>query len=409
MDRIRGARSHLAIGLMSGTSTDGIDAALVRLHQDTPAAYPASDHADDHTADARAAEDHDPGAGRTSFELIGFSTTPYPADVRERVMGSPNCSVRELVDLDLLLGRLFGDAAVSIAASTGFGLTDIDFVGSHGQTVFHRPPVDLHSGATLQIGAPEEIAERTGCIVVSGFRVRDVVLGGHGAPLVPLADLRLFGHPKERRVLLNIGGIANLTAVGPSPRDLVAFDVGPGNVLLDCLIRLATDGAAAFDRDGLRAVAGSPRRALLGDLLAHPFLALDPPRSADRLLFGEPMARRLLAEHAGVPLDDLLATAACFTADSVAAAIRGLGAPFDVVDRVIVSGGGVWNQAIMARLREQLAPIPVETSGDHGLPADAKEAVAFALLARETLLGRPGNLPQVTGARKAAILGQITA
>jgi len=403
--RIRTADSLLAVGLMSGTSADGIDVALVRFHGD----HGFRDHDGDDPSSPLSGR-RGPGADCTPvrFDLLASETIPFPGDVRDQILGALNCSVQELADLDLLLGRLFGEAAVAVARRAETPLSHIDFVGSHGQTVFHRPPTDSVMGATLQIGCAEQIAERVGCPVVSGFRVRDIVVGGHGAPLVPLVDQLLFRDPLENRILLNIGGIANLTALGANPADTIAFDTGPGNALLDSLVRIATEGAETCDRNGLRGLAGSVCEPLLLDLLAHPFLQLPPPRSADRHWFGESLARRLLAENAGLPLDDLLATAACFTADSIAAAISALPPPFTYVDRVIVSGGGVWNGAVMARLRDQLAPAIVETTAEHGLPSDAKEAVAFALLARETLSGRPGNLPRATGARAPVILGQIT-
>lgn len=370
---------------MSGTSADGVDAALVRLR------------------DRRA-------AGRTTVEvsLLGFETTPYASSIRDQILSAANGDVRDLVDLDHALGRMFADAARAVVEAAGSRVEDVDFVGSHGQTVFHRPPTGVRSGVTLQIGCAEEIAARLGCPVVSGFRVRDVVLGGHGAPLVPRADELMFAHESERRVLLNIGGIANLTALTADPSETRAFDTGPGNALLDSLVRAATAGQESYDDGGARALAGTPVPSLLADLLAHPFLAQAPPRSADRSVFGEPLARRLLAEHPEVALEDLLATAAWFTADSAAAAILALGPPFGSIDRVIVSGGGVHNAAVMRRLAARLAPAVVESSAVHGLDPDAKEAVAFALLARETLLGRPGNLPGVTGASAAAVLGHVT-
>ncbi len=366
---------------MSGTSADGVDAAVVRL---------------------------DDTSGRLEAELLFHDTRPYPRAVRERVLAAASATAPAIAELDFLLGGLFAEAALHAVQGAGLARAEVDLIGSHGQTICHAPPRRDAPGSTMQIGQAAVIAERTGLPVVSDFRVRDMALGGQGAPLVPLADHLLLGRAGETRVLLNIGGIANLTASNGRREDLIAFDTGPGNALLDALVRLASHGAEAFDRDGARAARGHVDERLLAELLSHPFFAQAPPRSADRDTFGAPFARRLLAEHASLPLEDVLATAAAFTAESIARAIRGLPAPFTRIDRVIASGGGVRNAALMAALRSRLAGVPLEESGAYGLPPDAKEAVAFAVLARETLLGRPGNVPAVTGAARPAILGTIT-
>lgn len=258
----------------------------------------------------------------------------------------------------------------------------------------------------MQIGDAAILAERTGRPIVSDFRARDLAAGGEGAPLVPRVDRLLLAVPGENRVALNIGGIANLTALEGVDTTPVAFDTGPGNALADALVRLESEGLESFDADGSGAARGVVDEELLAGLLAHPFFTQTAPKSADRDQFGEPMARRLLAS--GRSLEDLLATAVALTAASIQRAVAELPARFHPLARIIVSGGGSRNPTLMAELSRRLAPVPVELSDTHGLPADAKEAIAFAVLARETLLGRPGNEPTATGAGRACVLGSIT-
>jgi anhydro-N-acetylmuramic acid kinase len=377
---LREKREHVVVGLMSGTSADGIDAAVVRLR--------------------------DSSDGR-SFELLSFLNNPYSRAIADRVLSGANATARELTEFDAMLGRLFAAAAADAIAAARLTPSDIDVIGSHGQTIFHQPPRSGQPGATMQLGCPAVIAATLDVPVVADFRARDMALGGQGAPLVPLVDHLLFARRGEARVLLNIGGLANVSATDGELANVVAFDTGPGNALLDALVRAFTNGEQRFDRDGEWSARGTPIESLLADLLAHPFVVQAPPKSADRDTFGESLARRLMAEHASSSPEDLLATAVRFTADSIAGSIERLPAPYTRIDRVIASGGGVRNLVLMRRLRERCR-CPVETSADHGLDPDAKEAVAFAVLARETVLGRPSNLPRVTGAARAAVLGSIT-
>lgn len=378
--RLRAQPEHCVVGLMSGTSADGIDAVLVRLKD---------------------------AAHGVAHEVLAFHTFPYSRTLSDRVLGAAAASAREITALDAELGRAFAHAVVEIAMRGGIPPSAIDYVGSHGQTIFHLPPSGEAPGATMQIGCAAVIAAEVGCPVVSDFRSRDMALGGQGAPLVPLVDHLLFAKPGENRVLLNIGGIANLSTVNGNEADVFAFDTGPGNALLDALMRLATKGQERFDAEGARGSRGRVLEPLLAQLLADPFLERDPPKSADRDAYGEALATRLLAQTGSASLDDLLATAAAFTAESILRAIARLPAPFQRIDRLIGSGGGIYNRAIWERLRAQ-SRFVVETTTDHGLDPDAKEAVAFAVLARQTVLGRPGNLPRVTGARQRAVLGSIT-
>ena len=385
----RQAGADLAIGLMSGTSCDGVDAALVAIR----------------------------GRGRaTRVELRAFETYPYSRTVRTLLaaVSEPATGTVDLVcRANALVGELFADAAGAIAERAGVPLRRVALIGSHGQTIQHLPAPKALAGrrvaATLQIGEPSVIAERTGVTTVADFRPRDVACGGQGAPLVPYVDYLLFRHRRRGRVLLNIGGIANVTWLPPAcaPSDVLAFDTGPGNLLLDALAGRLTGGRRAFDRDGALAARGAPAGPLLRRLMRHRYLRKPPPKSTGREQFGAAFASALLDGAAGLPPADLLATATAFTAASIRDACERFVRPRGAIAEVIASGGGCHNRTLMALLAERFAPVPVRTSDELGIPADAKEAVAFAILAHETLAGRPGNLPSATGARRPAILGKI--
>ena len=382
-------KPHLVIGLMSGTSFDGVDAALVRLRGHGTA---------------------------TRVELLAFETYPYPPALRQCVAEASAAEtgrVDLVCRLNVLLGELFAEAAVAVAAEAGVAMRRVDLIGSHGQTIHHLPEPASVAGrrvaATLQIGEPSVIAERTGVTTVADFRPRDMACGGQGAPLVPYVDYLLFRHRSRGRLVLNIGGIANVTWLPPraTPEQVLAFDTGPGNMLLDALTRRLTDGRRTFDRGGAMAWRGAVSEPLLRWLMAHPYLRREPPKSTGRELFGAPFADELLARAEGLSPDDVLATAAAFTAGSIREAVGRYIEPHGAVDEVIASGGGCHNRAVMRRLAEAFSAAPVRTSDDLGIPVDAKEAVAFAILAHETIVGRPGNLPSATGARKPAVLGKI--
>jgi anhydro-N-acetylmuramic acid kinase len=352
-------RPTLAVGLMSGTSLDGMDAALVRLR------------------------------GPTRCDLLGFHSAPYPADFRARLERAVDAGgTRELARLHAAVGARAVDAVHELLAQTHARASDLDFIAFHGQTIWHEPPE-----VTWQLGEPALLAEAFGVRVVSGFRGRDVAAGGEGAPLVPVADVLLFGGDSPR-ILLNVGGMANLTWVPRRGDDegAFAFDTGPGMALVDALARRA-DPSLPFDRDGRLAAAGTPSEAVLADLLADPFFALPPPRSTGRERFGAAMAAALAAR---VPGADGVATAVELTARSVAAAItRWTPAPAEVV----------------AALAGNLAAAgrgPVVSFDERFFDGDAKEAVAFALLGYLTVHGQPGNLPAATGARGRRVLGMVT-
>jgi len=375
---LRARPRRRVIGLLSGTSADGTDAALCELE----------------------------GAGETTRLVSStFVTTPFPRALRERIFRLAQADASELVDLDVLLGEAFAEAALEVAVAAGVRIEDVDLIGSHGQTAVHHPRSAGQLGATLQIGEAAVIAERTGCPVVSDFRVRDVAAGGEGAPLVPLVDHLLFRKPGARRALQNIGGIANVTLVGARLDELVAFDNAPGNMPLDAVARAASGGAEAFDAGGRRAARGRIDAALLGELHAHPYLSRPLPKSTGRETFGKDFIYPLLARY-GDRLDDLLATLTRFVAEAIARSYReSLPA---LPDEVYVSGGGALNPTLMRHLVELLAPLPVTTLATLGVDPEAKEAIAFAVLANETLFGRPGNVPSVTGAIGPRVLGKIS-
>jgi anhydro-N-acetylmuramic acid kinase len=374
----RGRRERLVVGLLSGTSADGTDAALCAI------------------------EGFDES---TRLTMRAFVSTPFARPLRERIFRVADVTASELCDLDVLLAEAFADAAHAVCAAAGVAMADVDLIGSHGQTAVHHPRSAGRLGATLQIGEGAVIAERTGCPVISDFRVRDVAAGGEGAPLVPLVDHLLFRAPGRRRALQNIGGIANVTLVGQRLEELVAFDNGPGNMPLDTVARAASGGAETFDRDGARGARGRVDPVLLAELHRHPYLARPIPKTTGREDFGKEFVYPLLARFADRK-DDLLATLTRFSAEAIARSYREVLPAMP--DEVFVSGGGALNPTLMRHLAELLAPIPVQSVSALGMAPEAKEAVAFAVLANQTLFGAPGNVPAVTGAAGPRVLGKLS-
>lgn len=371
------------VGLMSGTSLDAIDAALVEIG-------PAGE------------------AGALRLAVRAFTMLPYDEALRERVRGllpPSQGSTAEVCQVGVLVGEAFAQAALKVIADAGLEPAEVDLVASHGQTVWH----EVRAGATpstLQVGAPAVIAARTGRTVAADFRPADMAAGGQGAPLVPYLDALLFAHPRLRRAVQNIGGIGNVTYLAPGapPR---AFDTGPGNVLIDEAVRHLTAGARSFDEDGRMAAAGRVDEGLLADWLEHPFLRAPPPRSTGRELFGPAEACALVdaALAAGLRPEDAVATITALTAWSIAEAYERYCGP---VDEVILSGGGARNPALRAMIAAALPGAAVRPADELGLDADAKEAVAFAVLGYASLHGWPANLTGATGAREPVVLGAIT-
>ena len=378
------------IGLMSGTSADGIDAAVIRLGE------------------------KDDGL---SLDVLGFDAVAFPSGLRDRLMevsGSKAGRIDELCRLNFELGALFARAAFIVADSARLSMEEIDLIGSHGQTVQHLPEREerfgVETGATLQIGDPSVIAQRTGVVTVGDFRTADVARGGQGAPLVPYVDYLLFRHPEKARALLNLGGIANLTVLpaDPKPGNVLAFDTGPANMLIDAVAR--AELGRDMDEDGAAARRGKPAENLVADVLAMPYFERPPPKSTGRELFGDRCASDLvrMGREAGLAGEDLLATATEITVRSIEDACRRFVVPVVTrLDELIVSGGGARNGFLLERLARVLAPVALTKSDDHGLSSDAKEAVAFAVLADRTVRGRPGSLPGATGADRPAVLGKI--
>ncbi|MGD8279498.1 MAG: anhydro-N-acetylmuramic acid kinase [Gemmatimonadota bacterium] len=373
------------IGLMSGTSLDGIDAALVRF---------------------------DGGPADLDWRIEAFVTRPYAESHRAGIQAViDGGSAAAICRLHARLGEWFAEAALDVCEAAAIEPAGIDLIGSHGQTVWHDPPTAGRRGATLQLGCAATIAERTGIDVISDFRSRDVAAGGHGAPLVPWVDGLLFSVPDRSRILVNIGGMANLTRVGPrgSADALLAFDTGPGNALIDAAVGLASGGTETFDRDGARAAAGRVHPEWLAELRAHPFFDSPPPRSTGRETFGHMLVESLVDRWAvtGERWNDVVATLTALTATTIADAVNRWAAPAGA-DEVIVTGGGAHNPALLGTLAQALAPLPVRTGRDAGIDADAKEAVAFAALAWAHALGIAGSVPGVTGARGPRVLGSRT-
>ena len=377
----------LIAGLMCGTSVDAIDVALCRFVEDTDA------------------------PGRVGLELLNYSEQPIPDELRRQVFEAfaERIGPAELCELNFWLGEAFGSAALSAIEAAGLAAAQFDLLASHGQTIYHQVAVG-HRRSTLQMAEATVIAARTGLTVAHDFRTADMAAGGQGAPLVPYFDLVFFGGETTNRALQNIGGIGNLTwlPAGGGPDEVLAFDTGPGNALIDAAARLFSDGRLNYDRDGGLAAQGAINSGWLAELLRHPYFELPPPKSTGREVFGDVFARQAVARAADLGLSqaDTMATLTAFTAKSIAQSVRRF-LPGSL-NEMIVSGGGARNPVLMEGLGEWLPGVTVRPHDDFGLPAEAKEAVAFALLGYELLRNRPANLPRCTGARAPVLLGKLT-
>jgi anhydro-N-acetylmuramic acid kinase len=372
---------------MSGTSADGIDVALVRV------------------------------AGRKA-SLENFAAFSFPREAQKEILklgeGRP-VTTREISQLNFLLGELFAAAALSACKKFRVPPAQIDVIGSHGQTVFHQgAPAAFHGrriASTLQIGEASVIAARTGITTVGDFRPADIAAGGQGAPLVPFVDFLLYRNPRLGRVALNIGGIANVTVIpaGAAVEDVFAFDTGPGNMVIDALVRHFTRGRKGFDRNAEMAARGKLLLGLLQTLLRDKYFSRLPPKTAGREQYGEKYLRALLShrEARRARPEDIIRTATILTALSILDAFHHFILPKAKIGELIVSGGGAHNPLLMAQLESGLEGIRVRTADELGVPGDAKEAFAFAMLACETLRKRPANVPGATGAKKAVVLGKV--
>jgi anhydro-N-acetylmuramic acid kinase len=380
-------RGLLALGIMSGTSADGIDVALVRV------------------------------VGRKA-SLENFAAFPFPRRLRETILELGEgllVTTGDMSQLNFLLGELFASAALAACQKFRVAPAQIDVIGSHGQTVFHQgKPAPLHGrriASTMQIGEPSVIAARTGITTVGDFRPADMAAGGQGAPLVPFVDFLLYRHTRIGRAALNIGGIANVTVIPADAKleEIFAFDTGPGNMVIDALVRHFSGGRKGFDRNAELASLGKLLPGLLQTLLRDRYFSKFPPKTTGREQYGGKYLRALLnhreARHANP--EDLIRSATILTALSILDAFHRYIAPKAKVGELIVSGGGARNPLLMAQIASGLDGVRVREAGELGVPGDAKEAFAFAVLACETLRKRASNVPRATGAKKAVVLGKV--
>lgn len=362
------------IGIMSGTSMDGVDVAIIN----------------------------------TDNQLHTLHTHPMPEPLRhdlQQLSSAEQYSVNHIASLDIQLGELFASAALEAIAAAGLSSNDMLAIGSHGQTIRHHPQADdaIPQTFSWQIGCPSTIAERTGITTVADFRRRDIAAGGEGAPLVPFAHQVLFGHISEQAIaILNIGGIANISYWQHPHAPVTGFDTGPGNMLMDGLIQHITQGKQTFDPHGALAASGNINEALLQQLMQHPFIQKSPPKSTGREDFGSTMLRGII--NTDIPDADKMATALAFTAHSIASSLAHLPeAPL----HWIVCGGGTRNACLMNHLKKELSPAHVQTSDEYAIDAQAVEAISFAILAKTALTGEFNTLANVTGARHNVCGGHI--
>jgi anhydro-N-acetylmuramic acid kinase len=372
---------------MSGTSLDGIDVAIIDIT----------------------------GSGfKAKINVLTSHSVPYPRKIREALLAVSNTitATGDISRLNFVLGELYAEALEETAERAQIPIDSIKLIGCHGQTIFHEgqgaPFLGKRVASTFQIGESSIISERLGIDVISNFRERDVAAGGKGAPLVPYLDYMLIRHRGRGRVAINIGGIANLTAIPPNTNTdrVIAFDTGPGNMVIDQLVARITSGGLLYDRDGAMAAAGDIDAKLLAKLLRDKYFRARPPKTAGREQYGSEFVSKLLDTE--LSSEDLVATATALTAESIAAAVRNFILPEMRVDEIFVSGGGTHNPTLMSMLRKAMDQIPVKDTTEVGLDVDAKEAIAFAVMAYETAHLRPSNVPMATGAKRAVVLGKIT-
>lgn len=378
------------IGLMSGTSVDGVDAALVEIRG--------------HGLD-------------TQIELLAFHSHPFDPEVRNRIFDlfQPETSrVDEICQMNFLIGEVFAEAALVVVRKAELEAEEIDLIGSHGQTVYHLPPQPKaqYTPSTLQLGEPAVIAYRTGIPTIANFRVADLAAGGQGAPLVPYVDFLLFRQPDRTVALQNIGGISNVTLIpaGTAESDVLASDTGPGNMIIDAVMEILTHGAQKYDDAGGFAAQGSVCEKLLKEWLQHPFFSAHPPKTTGREAFGKQFALQALeqAQTQDLGQADLVATLTAFTAQTIYDYYHRFLFPHYSVDEIYISGGGSHNLTLMQHLEALFQPIPLLPIDSIGFSSDAKEAIAFAVLANEAVHGHPTNLPQVTGASHPMVLGTFS-
>lgn len=384
-------QSRLVVGLVSGTSVDGIDAALVRIEGE-----PLS----------------------PQVELLGFYELPFTDEVKGAIFAAfrPETSgVDHVARLNYALGHLFADAALGVVAEAGVAMGDIDAIGFAGQTVYHIPEKEdlwgIRTGSTLQLGEASVVAERTRTLTVAELYTRDIAAGGKGAPLTPFADYVMFHNTGKAMAVHNIGGIANVTAfpAQAEPGDVIGFDTGPGNMVIDAAVKHVTKGEREYDKDGELAVAGSVSEMLLAELMQDDYISSPPPKATGRELYGQQYAERLFSTAAerGVEGADLVATATALTAASIALNYEQFVFPRIPLTEIVVAGGGAFNPTLLRMIQERLPDVQVRTFEHYGFSSKAREAIGFALIANATIAGVPNNLPSVTGAKRSVVLGKL--
>jgi anhydro-N-acetylmuramic acid kinase len=385
-------KSSLVLGIMSGTSADAIDVALARISGAAP---------------------------HLNAKLLNHTSINFPYALRKeilRVAEQQPISAGALGQLNFRLGETFAVAALTACRRFHISPKNIALIGSHGQTIFHQgrpvPYLGRKTASTLQVGEPAIIAAHTGITTVADFRPADIAQGGQGAPLVPYTDYLLYRHEKLGRVSLNLGGIANITVIpaNAKPAQILAFDTGPANMLVDALVAHFTHGRQRYDKDARLAQEGRSVPALLDKLMRDRYLKLTPPKSTGREYYGRTYLQKLLTmgKSQRAQPNDLIRAATIFTALSIVDALNRFVLPKTKIHQLIVSGGGAHNPLILAQLAAALPQIEIVSSSQLGVPEDSKEAFAFAMLAYETFHRRPSNLPSATGARRPAILGKIS-
>lgn len=385
LNSILSKEEKLAVGLISGTSMDGIDACLLRIR----------------------------GIGTdTKFEVIDFLCEKYSVESKRVLENIENdFDVQLLSDLNFIIGKEFASTASRIIEKNGFENSEIDFIGTHGQTVFHNPPsLKNNVSSTLQIGEVDVICEETGITTVGDFRTKDIASGGEAAPFIPYLDFVSFSKLGRNVIAQNIGGIANCTLVTSDWNDLIAFDTGPGNSLLDSVVYVETGGKKNFDDNGELASKGSVNKKLLKNLLENSYFKLSPPKSTGKEFFGLSMAKELLefSKNPGIKLEDILCTLVEYTSETIVSSYEKFIFPYHEAEEVILSGGGAHNPYLVERLKKRLGSIELSISDRYGIPADAKEAAGFAIFANETLHGNTTNISKITGAKNSNVLGKIS-
>ncbi len=371
--------TKLVVGLMSGTSADGIDAALCALTRGA--------------------------SGELSIELKAYSTSAYSNALQDKIKRPQTFTVQDVAEVDVAIGQEFASATKSLLDSAGLPSSSIDLIGSHGQTVYHHSAMPGAAKTSLQLGCADTIASTVGVPVVYDFRRKDLVLGGEGAPLTPYTDFMMYHKKGARRAILNLGGIANITILGDSLSDVKGFDTGPANAPLDRLAALYSGGKETFDKDGAFARSGTVNKKLLDTLVQQDsFLAKPPPKSTGFESYGDSFVRFVVGLHGGID-QHLIATVTEFVAVTIAQSIKRY-VP-GALDEIILAGGGARNSVLVDAITKLCAPAKIKLSDEVGINADAREAVAFAILAHDAVMGLPTSLPGVTGASQAVTLGKI--